>query len=79
MPYLGVCECASWNTLLSWAVRLGQHKLVEDLGQKMATQGVEGDVTTNNIRLQYLLAERPEEGLSLYQELRTARRQDLKR
>lgn len=42
----------SWNTLLGWATRMGRSKLVADLEARMKEEGIEGDVFTNNIRLQ---------------------------
>lgn len=56
----------SWNTLLSAAVRAGQPKLVAEVEGRMAARGVEGDVTTRNIRLQHLLATRPLERALAY-------------
>lgn len=60
----------SWNTLLGAAARQSQGRLFEDLERKMAAQGLEGDVTTRNIRLQYLLASRPSDGLALFERMR---------
>lgn len=42
----------SWNTLLGWAARSGKPRLVADLEERMREEGIEGDVFTNNIRLQ---------------------------
>ena len=51
-------------------MRAGQPKLVADLEARMASRGVDGDVTTRNIRLQHLLATRPlEEALAFFEGL----------
>lgn len=45
-----------------------------ELEARMAARGVEGDVTTRNIRLQHLLATRPlEEGLAFFDALQRER------
>lgn len=69
---------SSWNTLLGWAARSGQGKLVEDLSAKMVKVGVQGDVTTRNIRLQHLLASRPGEAMQYFEELRRKQEQQLR-
>lgn len=46
------CWVHSWNTLLGWAARSGKPRLVADLEERMREEGIEGDVFTNNIRLQ---------------------------
>jgi hypothetical protein len=58
---------------LGAAVRAGQPKLVAELEARMAAGGVEGDVTTRNIRLQHLLATRPlQEALDFFDALQRA-------